>query len=162
MKTKPYSWEVETNMNKKDNNNLNSLKDEVYKDQFFDYEEIINAKVVLEKLQDLKNNSKLLNYVIQCLAAQGIETKPNKFYYVIVNSELRMPYNKKIHKTFENYTKHCVDGDFGLKKSSHQLDKVFKGISEIEDYMIKNKGESIIGFGHTKFEKYSIHEIGVL
>lgn len=141
---------------------LNELKDIIYKEQFFDYDETVDAEKVLDALQDLKNNPKLLDYVIKCLASQKIATIPNKFYAVVVNAELRMEYDEKIHQTFERYKQFCVDGDFGLKKRDHLLTKVYSGIGDIENEMIKSEGEEIFGFGNTKLQKYTIHEIGVL
>jgi len=140
---------------------LNEIKDKIYKEQFFDYSETVDAKEVLESLQNLKNNPKLLDYVIKCLNHQGITTVPDKFYCVVVNAESRMPYDEQIHNTFEKYKQLCVDGDFGLKKRDHLLKKVYNGIGDIEDEMMKNKGEEIFGFGYTKFEGYSIYELGV-
>lgn len=139
---------------------LNELKDKIYKEQFFDYDETISCEKVLEELQNLKNNPKLLDYVIKCLANQEIATITNKFYAVVVNAELRMEYNEKIHGTFEKYKQFCVDGDFGLKKRDHLLTKVYKCIGDIENDMMKSEGEEIFGFGNTKFQKYSIHELG--
>lgn len=139
---------------------LNELKDKIYNEQFFDYDETINCKKVLDALQNLKNNPKLMDYVIKCLANQEIETVPNKFYAVVVNSELRMEYDKNIHGTFEKYKKLCVDGDFGLKKRDHLLTKVYDNIGDIENEMMKSEGEEIFGFGHTKNQKYSIYELG--
>jgi hypothetical protein len=139
---------------------LNELKDKIYKEQFFDYDETISCEKVLEELQNLKNNPKLLDYVIKCLANQKIATIPNKFYAVVVNTELRMEYDEKIHGTFEKYKEFCVDGDFGLKKLDHLLTKVYNGIGDIENEMMKSEGEEIFGFGNTKHQKYSIHELG--
>jgi hypothetical protein len=138
---------------------LNELKDKIYKEQFFDYDETISCEKVLEELQNLKNNPKLLDYVIKCLGNQNIDTVPHKFYCILVNEEKRMEYNEKIHKTFEEYKNHCVDSDFGLKKQEHLLKKVYNGIVDIENEMMKNYSGEI--FGNIKFEKYSIHEIGV-
>jgi hypothetical protein len=141
---------------------LNELKDKIYKEQFFDYDEKIDAKVVLNELQNLKNNPKLLDYVIKCLYNQNINTIPSEFYSVVVNAELPMKYNKEIHGTFEKYKQFCIDGDFGLKKCDHLLKKVYNNITEIEVDMIKNEGVEIIGFCRsTKFDKYSIYKIGV-
>ena len=95
---------------------LNELKDKIYKEQFFDYDETVDAEKVFDALQNLKNNPKLLDYVIKCLANQKIATVPHKFYCVVVNAELRMEYDEKIHGTFEKYKQFCVDGDFRLKK----------------------------------------------
>ncbi len=139
---------------------LNELKDKIYKEQFFDYDETVDAEKVLDALQNLKNNPKLLDYVIKCLSNQEIATIPNKFYAVVVNAELRMEYDEKIHGTFEKYKQFCVDGDFGLKKCDHLLTKVYNGIGDIENEMMKSEGEEIFGFGHTKHQKYSIHELG--
>ena len=141
---------------------LNELKDKIYKEQFFDYDESVDAEKVLDALQNLKNNPKLLDYVIKCLANQKIATVPDKFYCVVVNAELRMEYNEKIHGTFEKYKQFCVDGDFGLKKRDHLLTKVYNGIGDIENEMMKSEGEEIFGFGHTKFQNYTIHELGVV
>lgn len=138
---------------------LNELCDKIYKEHFFDYDETVDAKEVLDALQNLKSNPKLLDYVIKCLAKQNIATIPSKFYSVTVNAELRMPYNEQIHKTFEAYQKHCIDGDFGLKKRDYILDEVFSDIGEIEKRMMENGGVDIPMFGTTKHEKYSIHEI---
>jgi hypothetical protein len=140
--------------------NLNQLKDKIYKEQFFDYDEIISCEKVLDELQNLKNNPKLLDYVIKCLANQNITTIPNKFYCVVVNAEKRMEYNEVIHKSFEEYKKHCIDGDFGLKKQDYLLTKVYNGIADIENDMMNSEGVEIFGFGHTKFEKYTIQELG--
>jgi hypothetical protein len=141
---------------------LNELKDKIYKEQFFDYDETIDAEKVLDELQNLKNNPKLLDYVIKCLANQKIATVPDKFYCVVVNAELRMEYNEQIHGTFEKYKQFCVDGDFGLKKRDHLLKKVYNGIGDIENEMMKSEGEEIFGFGNTKHQKYSIHELGAV
>jgi hypothetical protein len=141
---------------------LNELKDKIYKEQFFDYDETISCEKVLEELQNLKNNPKLLDYVIKCLANQKIATVPDKFYCVVVNAELRMEYNEQIHGTFEKYKQVCVDGDFGLKKREHLLTKVYNGIGDIENEMMKSEGEEIFGFGNTKYQKYSIHELGAV
>jgi hypothetical protein len=141
---------------------LNELKDKIYKEQFFDYDETISCEKVLEELQNLKNNPKLLDYVIKCLDNQKIATIPNKFYAVVVNAELRMEYNEKIHGTFEKYKQFCVDGDFGLKKRDHLLTKVYDSIGDIENEMMKSEGEEIVGFGNTKFQKYSVHELGAV
>ncbi len=141
---------------------LNELKDKIYKEQFFDYDETVSCEKVLEELQNLKNNPKLLDYVIKCLANQKIDTVPDKFYCVVVNAELRMEYNEKIHGTFEKYKQFCVDGDFGLKKRDHLLTKVYNGIGDIENEMMKSEGEEIFGFGHTKFQNYTIHELGAV
>jgi hypothetical protein len=141
---------------------LNELKDKIYKEQFFNYDETISCDKALEELQNLKNNPKLLDYVIKCLNNQEIATAPDKFYCVVVNAELKMPYNEQIHGTFEKYKKFCVDGDFGLKKRDHLLKKVYNGIGEIEDEMMKSEGEEIFGFGNTKYQKYSIHELGAV
>ena len=141
---------------------LNELKDKIYKEQFFDYDETIDAEKVLDALQNLKNNPKLLDYVIKCLANQKIATVPDKFYCVVVNAELRMEYNEKIHGTFEKYKQFCVGGDFGLKKRDHLLTKVYNGIGDIENEMMKSEGEEIFGFGHTKFKNYTIHELGAV
>lgn len=138
---------------------LNEIKDEIYKEQFFDYDETINAKEVLDALQNLKSNPKLLDYVLKCLAKQNIYTIPDKFYAVVANLEKRPEYNQKIHQTFELYKKHCIDGDFGLRKHDKLLDMTFENIGEIENYMLMHDGEEIPLFGHTKFEKYSIKEI---
>jgi hypothetical protein len=140
---------------------LNELKDKIYKEQFFDYDETISCEKVLEELQNLKNNPKLLDYVIKCLVNQKISTIPNKFYAVVVNAEKRMEYDEKIHGTFEKYKQLCVDGDFGLKKCDHLLTKVYNVIGDIENDIMKSEGEGIFGFGNTKFQKYSIHELGV-
>jgi len=140
---------------------LNEIKDKIYKEQFFDYDETIDAKIVLDELQNLKNNPKLLDYVIKCLNSQEIATVPDKFYCVVVNAESRMPYDEQIHGTFEKYKKFCVDGDFGLKKRDHLLKTVYNGIGDIENEMRKSEGEEIFGFGYTKLEGYSIHELGV-
>jgi hypothetical protein len=139
---------------------LNEIKDKIYKEQFFDYDETVDAKIVLDELQNLKNNPKLLDYVIKCLNHQEIATVPDKFYCVVVNAESRMPYDEKVHGTFEKYKKFCVDGDFGLKKRDHLLKKVYNGIADIENEMMKSEGEEIFGFGHTKHQGYSIHELG--
>lgn len=141
---------------------LNELKDKIYKEQFFDYDETISCEKVLEELQNLKNNPKLLDYVIKCLANQKIATIPNKFYAVVVNAEVMMEYDEKIHGTFEKYIQFCVDGDFGLKKREHLLNKVYNGIGDIENEMMKSEGEEIFGFGNTKYQKYSIHELGAV
>jgi hypothetical protein len=140
---------------------LNELKDKIYKEQFFDYDETANAENVLDALQNLKNNPKLLDYVIKCLAEQKIATVPNKFYCVVVNAELRMEYDEKIHKTFDKYKQFCVDSDFGLKKRDHLLMKVYNCIDHIENEMMGRDGEEIFGFGNTKFQKYTIYEVGV-
>ena len=139
---------------------LNELKDKIYKEQFFDYDETISCEKVLEELQNLKNNPKLLDYVIKCLANQKIATIPNKFYAVVVNAELRMEYNEKIHGTFMKYKQFCVDGDFGLKKHDHLLTKVYDDFTNIENEMMKLEELDICGFGNIKHQKYSIHEIG--
>jgi hypothetical protein len=141
---------------------LNELKDKIYKEQFFDYDETISCEKVLKELQNLKNNPKLLDYVIKCLDNQKIATIPDKFYCVVVNAELRMEYNEQIHQTFEKYKQFCVDGDFGLKKRDHLLTKVYDGIGDIENEMMKSEGEEIFGFGNTKHQKYSIHELGAV
>jgi hypothetical protein len=139
---------------------LNVLKDKIYKEQFFDYDETVDAEKVLDALQNLKNNPKLLDCVIKCLNNQNINTVPDKFYCIVVNAEKRMEYNEKIHKSFEKYKKHCVNNDFGLKKQDLLLKKVYNGIGDIESDMMKNDGEEIFAFGNIKFEKYAIHEIG--
>jgi hypothetical protein len=139
---------------------LNQLKENIYKEQFFDYDETISAGKVLDELQNLKNNPKLLDYVIKCLANQQISTTPNVFYAVVLNAEKRMEYNETIHKSFEQYKKLCIDGDFGLKKQDHLLTKVYNSFGDIENEMMKIESETIVGFGETKFETYTIHEIG--
>ncbi len=140
---------------------LNELSDEIYEEQFFDYDETVDAKKVLDELQNLKNNPKLLDYVIKCLSSQEISTVPRKLYCVVVNAESRMKYNEKIHGTFEKYKEFCVDGNFGLRKADHLLTKVYNGIADIEKQMMESEGEDIVGFGNTKFENYTIHEIGL-
>ncbi len=140
--------------------NLNELKDKIHKEQFFDYDETVDCEKVLSELQNLKNNPKLLDYVIKCLANQQIITVPDKFYCVVVNAELRMEYDKKIHGTFEKYKESCIDGDFGLKKRDHLLTKVYNNITGIEYEMMEREGEEIFGFGHTRYQKYTIHELG--
>jgi hypothetical protein len=138
---------------------LNELKDKIYKEQFFDYDETISCEKVLEELQNLKNNPKLLDYVIKCLTNQEIGIT-DKFYSVVVNAEKRMEYDEKVHGTFEKYKKFCIDGDFGLKKRDHLLTKVYNNIEEIENDMMKSE-EEIFGFGTTKFHKYTIHKLGI-
>ncbi len=139
---------------------LNELKAKIFQEQFFDYDETISCEKVLDELQNLKNNPKLLDYVIKCLANQKISTIPNKFYAVVVNAEKRMEYNEKIHGTFKKYKQFCIDGDFGLKKCDHLLTKVYDNIGGIKNEMMKSEGEEIFGFGNTKFENYTIHELG--
>jgi hypothetical protein len=139
---------------------IDELKDGIYKEQFFGYDETIDCEKVLDALQNLKGNPKLLDYVLKCLDEQKIVTTPNKFYAVIVNGENRMEYNEKIHGTFEKYKQFCVDGDFGVRKCDKLLDVTFDNYAEIEDYMMMDNAENIDGLGSTKFEKYTIHEIG--
>ena len=147
---------------------LDKLKDNIYETKFHKEDENDDGDVtvfsggaeeVLKALQDMDDNPLLLDYVFKCLSNQGIFTKPEKLFYVIANKEERMPYNEKIHGTFENYIKHCIDGDFGLRKSSHIVKKVFRGIDEIEMFMMKYQGDDITGIGNTKFDKYSIKEL---
>lgn len=141
---------------------LDDLKEKIYKEQFFDYDETIDAEVVLDSLQNLRSNPKLLDYVLKCLAKEKIDVHPHNFYAVVVNAETIMPYNEKIHKTFEAYIKYCVEGDFGIKKRDHLLKKVYDGMGDIELEMMKSEGEDIWAFGNTKFERYTIHVIGAI
>lgn len=135
---------------------LDKLNEDLYREQFFDYDGMKDAKDVLDELQNLKNNPKLLDYVIKCLASQNISTVPNNFFCVVINEEKRPEYDEKIHGSFEKYKKHCVDDDFGTKKWDHLLPKVYDSFGEIEGDMMKYDGNDI----RTKFEKYTIHKIG--
>jgi hypothetical protein len=65
---------------------LNELKNKIYKEQFFDYDETVDAEKVLDALQNLKSNPKLLDYVMKCLVSQKIGTQPRKFYDILTNS----------------------------------------------------------------------------
>lgn len=155
---------------------LNELKDKIYKEQFFDYDETVDAEKVLDALQNLKNNPKLLDYVIKCLANQKIATIPSKFYAIVVNKEHIRPYDEKMWKQidpenpFERWKKECVDGKWDMKKEDILFPKVFSGIDEIENFRtntdevkkeipywsIHKENENIL------FEKFSIHELGAV
>jgi len=148
--------------------NLNKLADDIYKNQFHEEDEDMDGEVtvfsggaleVLKSLQDMGDNPLLLDYVLKCLSNQEIGTIPDKFYYAVANKEEIMPYNEKIHGTFEKYKELCVDGDFGLFRCDNVVNKVFRGLGEIEDYMMKYGGDNT-PCGNTKYDSYSIVEIG--
>jgi hypothetical protein len=139
---------------------LNKIKEDVYKEQFFDYEETIDADEVLKALQNLKENPTLLDYVLKCLKEQKLLTPK---YAVTVNIETIPEYNEKIHQTFEKYNEFVIEGDFGRRRKNVLIKKVFNGIDEVEKF-IKNykQGESIISIDECRFEKYTINEIGAV
>ena|ERR1035437_6440887 len=144
-------------------NNLNKLKNNIYKTQFHEEDEHENgtveissggAKKVLESLQNLKKNPLLLNYVLKCLASQEMFLT-SKHFYITVYIEYPMPYNEKIHKNFETYKKFCIDGDFHKTKEDIIIPEVFNNISDAENFAEKYKNNEKI-----LFELYSINEIG--
>lgn len=153
---------------------LNELKDKIYKEQFFDYDETVNPKKVLDELQNLKNNPKLLDYVIKCLNNQKISTIPIKFYAIVVNKEHIKPYEKEMwekfypNEPFEKWKEKCVVGNWDKRKEDILFPKVFSGIDEIEYFRtnIEEVKKEIPYFSthdgneNILFEKFSIHEIG--
>ena len=155
---------------------LNEIKDKIYKEQFFDYDETVDAKIVLDELQNLKNNPKLLDYVMKCLVSQKIGTQPRKFYCIVIHKEHFRPYDENFWKQFDaenpfgKWMKECVEGKLDMKKEDILFPKVFNSISDIEDFC-KNIDEvkKEIPFWTTHkdnenilFEKYSIRELGAV
>ena len=133
---------------------LDKIKEDVYKEQFFDYEETADAKEVLNALQNLKDNPTLLDYVLKCLREQKLT---NGGLSITVNVETIPEYNEKIHQTFELYNKHVINGDFGRKNFDIPIKKVFKDINEVKEFVRNYKTEDV-----SRFEKYTIHEIGAM
>jgi len=155
---------------------LNELKNKIYKEQFFDYDETVDAEKVLDALQNLKSNPKLLDYVMKCLVSQKIGTQPRKFYCIIIHKEHFRPYDENFWKQFDaenpfgKWMKECVEGKWDMKKEDILFPKVFNSISDIEDFC-KNIDEvkKEIPFWTTHkdnenilFEKYSIRELGAV
>jgi hypothetical protein len=110
--------------------NLNELREKIYKEQFFeyDYDGCEKANEVLESLEKIKQNPFLLDYVLKCLVSNEIEIK--EYFYLIVHKEHRANVYDIV------------------------IDKVFNSIEEAEDYTRNNTfPESLL------FEKYSIKSI---
>lgn len=132
---------------------LDKIKEDVYKEQFFDYEQTIDAKEVLNSLQNLKDNPTLLDYVLKCLREQKLR---NGGLCVVINIETIPEYKEKIHQTFELYEKHVINGGFGKKKRDVPILKVFHSLHDLKE-AVRNYDTD----NECKFEKYTIHEIGV-
>jgi len=142
---------------------LNKLSDKVFKEQFFDWDETIDCKSVLIAIQNINDNPMLLDYVLKCLNNQKIETKPNKFYCVIINAEKYIDYDERLHKNFERYIELYYDGKCIKNKRDHLIKKVFNSYDEIENFMLNYNGEiDLAGYGIVKFDKYTIHQIGLI
>ncbi len=153
---------------------LNELKDKIHKEQFFDYDDKVDAEKVLNELQNLKNNPKLLDYVIKCLANQKISTTPSKFYAIVVNKESPKPYDEKMwekidpENPFERWKKECIDNEWDMKKEDILFPRVFDGIVEIENFPTNiDEAKKEVPYWSTYkdnenilFEKFSIYELG--
>lgn len=143
-------------------NELNKLKDIIYRNQFHEEDEREDGTVeissggaenVLEALQNLKKNPLLLDYVLKCLASQEMFLT-SKHFYITVHIEHTMPYNEKIHKDFETYKKFCIDGDFHKTNENIIIPEVFNNISDAENFARNIKDDEKI-----LFETYTINEI---
>ena len=115
----------------KNMDNLNELREKIYKQQFWEYDYdngCEKANEVLESLEKIKQNPVLLDYVLKCLVSNEIEIK--EYFYLIVHQEHRT----KIYDVV--------------------IDKIFNSIEEAEDYARNGSfQESLL------FEKYSIKSI---
>jgi IS30 family transposase len=111
--------------------NLNELREKIYKQQFWEYDYdngCEKANEVLESLEKIKQNPVLLDYVLKCLVSNEIEIK--EYFYLIVHQEHRT----KIYDVV--------------------IDKIFNSIEEAEDYARNGSfTESLL------FEKYSVKSI---
>jgi hypothetical protein len=135
---------------------LDELKQKIYKEQFHDYEDPVSPMMVLDELQNLKKNPRLLDYVLKCLANQQITTVPNRFYCAVVQVEERPAYNEKIHGTFEKYVKFCI----AEKKGDILLRQVYPSLYDMEKIMMNKPVVDLIDLADTRFQKYTIKEIG--
>jgi hypothetical protein len=111
--------------------NLNELREKIYKQQFWEYDSdngCEKANEVLESLEKIKQNPLLLDYVLKCLFSNEIEIK--EYFYLIVHKE---------HRT---------------KIYDSVIDRIFNSIQEAEDYARNGSfPEPLL------FEKYSIKSI---
>lgn len=135
---------------------LDELKKKIYKEQFYDYEDPVSPMLVLDELQNLKRNPRLLDYVLKCMAKQEIAVLPTKFYCVVVNVEERPVYNEKVHGTFEKYLKFCI----AEKKGDILLREVYPSLYDIEKIMMNKPVVDLIDLTDTRYQKYTIKEIG--
>jgi len=111
--------------------NLNELREKIYKQQFWEYDYdngCEKANEVLQSLEKIKRNPILLDYVLKCLITNEIEIK--EYFYLIVHQEHRGQFYNTV------------------------IDKIFNSIEETEDYARNGTfPESLL------FEKYSINSI---
>ncbi len=111
--------------------NLNELREKIYKKQFWEYDYdngCEKANEVLKSLEKIKQNPVLLDYVLKCLVSNEIEIK--EYFYLIVHQE----HHGKVYDAV--------------------IDKIFNSIEEAEDYARNHSfPESLL------FEKYSIKSI---
>jgi hypothetical protein len=117
--------------NQKPKNDLNELREEIYKRQFWEYDYdngCEKANEVLKSLEKIKQNPVLLDYVLRCLSLNEIEDK--EYYYLTVHPQ-------KHNRTYEVI-----------------IDKVFNSIEDAQYHAwIGEFPESLL------FEKYSIKTI---
>ena len=110
---------------------LNELRENIYKQQFWEYNYdngCEKANEVLESLEKIKQNPILLDYVFKCLVSNQLEIK--EYFYLIIHQEHRT----KIYDVV--------------------IDKIFNSIEEAEDYARNGSfSESLL------FEKYSVKSI---
>ncbi len=110
---------------------LNSLREKIYQQQFWEYNYdngCEKANEVLQSLEKIKQNPVLLDYVLRCLISNEIEIK--EYFYLIVHQEHR-------GKFYDNV-----------------IDKIFNSIEEAEYYARHGSfPQSLL------FEKYSIKSI---
>jgi hypothetical protein len=111
--------------------NLNELREKIYKQQFWEYDYdngCEKANEVLKSLEKIKQNPVFLDYVLKCLVSNEIEIK--EYFYLIVHRQ----YRTRVHDVV--------------------IDKVFNSIEEAEDYAINGSFPEFLWF-----EKYSIKSI---
>ncbi len=142
-------------------NNLDELREKLYKEQYFDYDE--STHVANHALEDVQNNLKtnilLLDFVLKSLKNQGILIKTNPLYYIVVHHEYhKHPYKKEVHKTYEAWAKVFIDQprDSDIIKEDKIIDRVFASVEEAEDFIKSDNYDEIL-----KFEKYTVKKLDI-
>ena len=97
---------------------MEELREKIYKEQFWEYNNYDNgcekANDVLKSLAEIKQNPILLDYVLKCLISNELEIK--EYFYIIVHQEHRgMIYDTVIDRIFNSVEEAEINakkGDF--------------------------------------------------
>ncbi|MDD4804009.1 MAG: hypothetical protein PHN69_02440 [Candidatus Pacebacteria bacterium] len=138
---------------------INSIKDRLYKDGFYDSKVVVRyltETVVNDDPFKVKNTNEIKDYIIECIIEKNPEYVDYNKTIEAYNGNIRVTLRKEDRELFEQANEIWVDVDFNVNGAiNYETENVFtQGIR----YTISNKKPSILEYDQI----YILKEMGKL